>query len=105
MNAVEFVKQLRRMDEKGVLKNCFIYPCVGRETDSPEDVVAEVEQWAKEHPVKTRQSEFLKIFPNAPLYSGVVGVDPCKVDETFECKYYGDRSSKCRRNYWLQGVE
>lgn len=35
MDAIEFVKQLRRMDEKGVSKNRFIYPRVGRETDLP----------------------------------------------------------------------
>ena len=42
MNAIEFIKQLRRMIEQGVPRNRFIYPCVGIETDSPEEVVAEV---------------------------------------------------------------
>ena len=40
MDAIEFVKQLRRMIEQGVPRNRFIYPCVGKETDSPEEVSA-----------------------------------------------------------------
>lgn len=54
MDAIEFVKQLRRMDEKGAVKKCFIYLREGRETDSPEDVVAEVEKWSKENAPETR---------------------------------------------------
>lgn len=67
MDAIEFIKQLRRMDEKGVPKNRFIYLRVGRETDSPEDVVAEVEEWVKMNPVKTRQSVFLGNYPCARI--------------------------------------
>ena len=67
MDAIEFIKQLRRMDEKGVPKNRFIYLRVGRETDPPEDVVAEVEEWAKMNPVKTRQSVFLEQYPEAEI--------------------------------------
>ena len=67
MDAIEFIKQLRRMDEKGVPKNRFIYLRVGRETDSPEDVVAEVEEWAKMNPVRTRQSVFLEQWPEAEI--------------------------------------
>lgn len=47
MDAVEFVKQLRRMDGYGGRKYSVF-------DDSPEDVIAEVEEWAKMNPVKTR---------------------------------------------------
>lgn len=110
MDAIEFVKQLRRMDEKGALKNLFIYPCVGRETDSPEEVVAEVEEWAKMNPRKTRQSVFLEQFPSARIDSQAV-IYVCPADA------YGDKvcpkneenvhmpCRDCRRNFWSQEAE
>lgn len=36
MDAIEFIKQLRRMNEKGVPKNRFIYLRVGRAVSSGE---------------------------------------------------------------------
>lgn len=108
MDAIEFVKQLRRMNEQGVPKNRFIYPCAGQETDSPEEVVAEVEEWAKEHPVKTRQSEFLKLWPDAPIYpdTGLVRVSPCQVDRALcgNCPG-GGCCAECRKTFWLAEVE
>lgn len=111
MDAIEFIKQLRRMDEKGVPKNRFIYLRVGRETDSPEDVVAEVEEWVKMNPVKTRQSVFLKMFPNVSLDgNGIIDISPCRVDPKqypFNGKACGSLSacSQCRREFWSQEVE
>ncbi len=108
MDAIEFVKQLRRMDEKGAPKNRFIYPCVGRETDSPEDVVAEVDEWAKMNPVKTRQSVFLEQFPNAPIYTNThnVALDPCLVDTTLRGHCPTGRGCDiCRREFWMQEAE
>lgn len=60
MDAIEFVEQLRRMDKNAFRKYSVF-------DDSPEDVVAEVEQWSKEHPRKTRQSVFLEQWPNAKI--------------------------------------
>jgi hypothetical protein len=116
MDAIEFVKQLRRMDEKGALKNRFIYPCVGRETDSPEDVVAEVEEWAKMNPVKTRQSVFLEQWPEARIDKTTGVLTICPAELTKECR--DDREAcgaysavetcvcePCRREFWMQEVE
>ena len=108
MDAIEFIKQLRRMDEKGVPKNRFIYLRVGRETDSPEDVVAEVEEWVKMNPVKTRQSVFLEQFPNAPIYTNThnVALDPCLVDTTLRGHCPTGRGCDiCHREFWMQEVE
>ena len=109
MDAIEFVKQLRRMDEKGVLKNRFIYLCAGREADSPEEVVAEVEEWAKKNPVKTRQSVFLEQWPEAELYpDGVLGLCPKKVSVAYRngnsfCTTIA--CGDCCRKFWMQEVE
>ena len=111
MDAIEFVKQLRRMDEKGVLKKRFIYLRAGRETDSPEDVVAEVEEWSAAHPRKTRQSVFLKQYPEARIgYDGVLQIHPCMIsashrDARGNCVNMRRECPDCRREFWMQEVE
>lgn len=68
------------------------------------------EKWAAEHPVKTRQDEFLKMFPNAGMEDGIIKIDPCKVDTRnishngMVCDKY-DLCADCRRDYWLAAVE
>lgn len=104
MDAIEFVKQLRRMEEKGLKKNRFIYLCAGREADSPEEVVAEVEEWAKKNPVKTRQSVFLEQYPEASISKdGVLTIESCKVEKSIKCN--GMNCARCRREFWMQEVE
>ena len=105
MDAIEFIKQLRRMDERGVPKNRFIYLRVGRETDSPEDVVAEVEEWAKMNPVKTRQSVFLEQYPEAEIDEcGYLMLCPKRISD--DCRNrYGNCTSRlcsdCRCEFWM----
>lgn len=104
MDAVEFVKQLRRMNKNASRKyNIF--------NDSPEDVVSEVEQWSKEHPRKTRQSEFLKHYPNVELDgNGIINISPCRVDPK-QYPFNGEDCRKfrscgdCLREFWMQEVE
>lgn len=106
MDAIKFVKQLRRMNEQGVPKKRFIYPCAGQETDSPEEVVAEVEEWAKEHPTKTRQSEFLKHYPGARItIDGFLHACPMDVfsDTGVNCNVRN--CFECRKKFWLAEVE
>lgn len=107
MDAIEFVKQLRRMNEQGVPKKRFIYPCAGQETGSPEEVVAEVEEWAEDHPIKTRQSEFLKLFPYARVKkaNGLPIVSPCDLDVKLADKCKGIPCQECRKKFWLTEVE
>lgn len=79
--------------------------CIDFEFEYPEKAVEIVEKWAEEHPAKTRQSEFLKMFPNAPMDSyGIVTNCPLEMDETFEadCTITCD---KCCRSYWLAEIE
>ena len=80
--------------------------------DTIETHIDRVIYWAKEHPVKTRQSEFLKQFPNAQLNKdGVLVIDPCKIDtnskeddkcEALKTGMYS--CSDCRKKYWLTEV-
>lgn len=63
-----------------------------------------VQKWSDEHPVKTRQSEFLKSFPKAKLLpEGCIDICPQRVETSFLC---GDKvCSECQQEFWLQEVE
>lgn len=113
MDAVEFLKQFNRMckayNDDGC-KECPAYRhrCGEDFNGQEEDGVSIVEQWAKEHPVKTRQSEFLKQWPDAETDDdGLLGIAPCqlihgKLQE--DCEYRGV-CDECRRDFWLKEIE
>lgn len=68
--------------------------------------------WCKEHPIKTRQSEFLKMFPNAKTDSdGIIMILPCSMKKNIikttpsTCSYIHGSCNKCRKEYWLAEVE
>ena len=106
MDAVEFLKQYSRMVTFGVQP--FKVP-----SNLPyEEIVSRVEQWAKEHPVKTRQSELLKLFPEASvLYDEYLNICPaqisseCRDKETGGCYDPGMDCGKCKRDFWLKEIE
>ena len=64
-----------------------------------------VEKWSDNHPVKTRQSEFLKMFPNAVIDEddGILCIRPCDIDESIGCTN-GKGCDDCYRKYWLAEV-
>lgn len=105
MDAVEFLEQLKKRSKS----NPDYY---GEELNiahiEPISLVSKVEQWAKEHPVKTRQSVFLEQFPNAPIYTNThnVALDPCLVDTALRGHCPTGRGCDiCRREFWMQEVE
>lgn len=61
----------------------------------------------KYKPKKTRQSEFLKMFPNAELAGSVINICPEYLDENYDrCgNYEGKPCIECQKDYWLQEVE
>lgn len=71
-----------------------------------EETVSIVEQWAKEHPVKTRQSEFLRMFPNAPKSGRVLDICPRDLNIEYmppkRCENIF--CSACKTDYWLTEV-
>lgn len=74
-----------------------------------ESLVEAVEAWAAEHPRKTRQSEFLKQWPDAALYDdGVLGISPCSLSKKKNGDRCDDRTKSCRdcrREFWMEEVE
>lgn len=117
MDAVKFFKTVNRLCKNQ--RHCAECPvckngvsCMVRADDdsikSIDETVSKVEQWAKDHPVKTRQSEFLKMFPNADLTSLL----PCVIEKdkrAMRCAKYSCFSSPnycgmCRDDYWNEEV-
>ena len=106
MDAVEFIKQVRRMGKQKGEAICFKL----KEKDT--EIVYQVEQWAKEHPVKTRQDEFFNQWPDAEIgYDGLPTVAPCQLNiELLQCDSQEDCENRgvcaeCRRDFWLKEVE
>lgn len=104
MEALEFLKERKRM-----CRSCEKDRC-GTTTYASDDdykrTVAAVEQWAKEHPLKTRQSVFLEMFPNADVdATGVLFISPCKIDKTLHGPLCKPGCDGCRREFWMQEVE
>lgn len=53
---------------------------------------------------KTRQSEFLKIFPKAKMCDGVIFACPINLDDLVGCRHYGD-CAECKKDFWLAEVK
>lgn len=121
MDAVEFFQTVNRLCKnrscagcpickKGMIKDmCMVRRTVilgDASVESIEEMISIVEQWAKEHPVKTRQSEFLKMFPNAKTMGGVIAICPNDIDSTYRNMEYCDHSfcEECGKKYWNEEV-
>lgn len=112
MDAVIYIRDMQRMCKSHISCNgCELKPGNGKscmEGMDPQKCIFVVEQWAAEHPAKTRQSVFLKQFPNAPIYTNThnVALDPCLVDTTLRGHCPTGRGCDiCRREFWLAEVE
>ena len=111
MDAVEFLKTRARMCSNSSCEKCslksFCESNFSEKARNAEGAVAIVEQWAKEHPVKTRQSELQKLFPDLALEDGwfcmcpkYVGQKKC-IDGPLE----KSTCDKCRRDFWMKEIE
>lgn len=120
MDAFEYIKEAKRIcKSRGVCKSAFGKcplldengHCTATADIRAADIIEKteravqiVEQWSKENPAKTRQSEFLKMFPNANLCRDVIDISPCSIEKEMR-KCCGDRNcGECKRTYWLAEV-
>lgn len=115
MDAVKFIKELRRMCTAHT--GCESCPAECCECQSLENmaedtrIAAIVEEWSAAHPLRTRQSVFLEQYPEARLDdNGVLRICPAAISPS--CRNYGDgciNSHKgcllCRKEFWSQEVE
>ncbi len=74
-----------------------------REDESPctECSMNYTSKWER-RPKKTRQDEFLEIFPNAELAGSIIKICPKRLDGNYECKM---SCIECHKDYWFQEVE
>ena len=117
MDALEFLRERRRMCNSHMhCEGCPLEEgkCVVSSVALDEDykrIITAVEQWSKEHPRKTRQSVFLKQYPEADIDGyGVMTICPAKLFKAYRsgnsrCKNPGKLCIDCRREFWMQEVE
>ena len=125
MDAVEFLKEAKRYCEwcKNTTQDGKKRLCDACYFEKLNDIfdlhpmayckfVEIVEQWAKEHPIKTRQDEFFNQWPDAEIgYDGLPTVAPCQLNiELLQCESQKDCEergvcNKCRRDFWLKEIE
>lgn len=122
MDAVKFVEERNRMCKSfdGECKGCpafnacddDLFCVVGSEStlDATAQVVM-VEEWSAAHPRETRQSMFLKQWPEAGIDSyGVLNLCPTPISKSHrniygKCARAGVKCDDCRREFWMQEVE
>ena len=110
MDAVKFLKVLDKMCD-GKCRECEFgekasrnEPCHYWRNAHPEETVAIVERWGAEHPVKTRQSEFLKHYPSASIVSGCLHACPKDLfaNTNIDCN---KTCLACKKDFWSAEVE
>ena len=115
MDAVEFLKIKNRIckkygEQENDCCNCPLGNLTGgcragvveNQDVTEEELVQIVENWeADQH--KTRQSEFLKVFPNASIKYGSLRICPCDIDKDIRCSRRN--CIDCQKKYWLAEVE
>lgn len=120
MDALKFIEERNRMCEsfspdcqgcpvdeaKPIISECALWTF-----ENPKKAVEIVEQWAQEHPRKTRQDVFLEQYPETVLDKhGVLSVCPLCIssahrDSNGSCKEPEKWCTDCRREFWMQEVE
>lgn len=123
MDTVLFIKKVKEICKNNACKDCPLWPnderaflsCTQFMLEAPEEIVEEVEKWAKEHPGVTRMSEFISEHPNAEVgkYKKEKFIDICpqKIDNKFKCRIegystaYSGNCFDCKIEYWNEEAE
>lgn len=112
MDAVKFIKAIKQMLGAGAGDSTVQKYISAYKKNDCEGMVKAAEQWAAEHPIKTRQSVFLAQYPEAAISKdGAIAICPLAIsaeyrDEDGTCNIgkYGT-CADCRREFWLAEVE
>ena len=109
MDAVKFYRQFARYCSSSYCSECTIVESCktkGNDGRDADKIVRTIEQWAKDHPAKTRQSEFLKMFPKAEMDGEVLSMCPKFVENIYRPKEdcCNTTCDDCRLAYWLTEV-
>lgn len=89
MDAVKSVTSMSRICQNSNCNDCVISSFCGKtqnewtEIDT-EEAVEIVEKWVEDHPIKTRLTEYKKVFPNCRLRdNGYSSADPCLIMDSY----------------------
>lgn len=106
MDAVEFLDKVDRLSKRGSTEEKMRYNDYRTARDNTR-AVKFVERWDAEHPIKTRQSELLKLFPGADVgeKDGCLTLAPCNIYEKMRKECGAPKCSECRKAFWLAEVE
>lgn len=107
MDAVECMKAVTRMLKSGTI-DCAIQKYISAQKKNDyEGMVEAAEQWAAEHPAKTRQSEFLEHYPGARriLAHGCLNACPMDVFKDADINCNAQPCFECKKAFWLAEVE
>lgn len=92
-----------------IVQNQFNGTCIEFSLTNARDVVNIICEWSKENPEKpkkTRQSEFLKIFPNTCMANNHIIINPCVIEPSVSEKCFNySNCSFCREHYWSEEIE
>ena len=115
MSEVSILKDYARMCNT-LIKNCeqcglngglHYDGCQEYMLENPEKAAEIITKWTKEHPIKTRQSEMLKMFPMTRLNDeGIIDIDPCDVNTSLgqdsRCQNLDCRI--CKKMFWKEEI-
>lgn len=112
MDALEFIKAIKQMLSAGANNSMVQKYISAYKKNDCEGMVKAAEQWAAEHPAKTRQSEFLKQWPEAAISKdGAIAICPLAISAAYRrgngaCnKGNSDTCADCKREFWSAEVE
>ena len=107
MDAVECMKVVTRMLKSGAIDRAIQKYISAQKKNDYEGMVEAAEQWAAEHPVKTRQSEFLEHYPSARriLAHGCLNACPMDVFKDADINCNAQPCHECKKAFWLAEVE
>lgn len=107
---LEYAKEFNRLCKSIDCDEC-IFNGLCKETEyiTQEDI-DKLQAWSDLHPEKpkkTRQSEFLKIYPNVEIETkyGFVNIAPCTLDERLYNCGDGKNCDECCKKFWLEEIE
>lgn len=98
----------------GVNRNGTGISCSYLVRDIPDIANEIILKWCEENPVKTRQDEFLKLFPDVDLDdNNVIRISPCLLEKRMysggsdcaEILHDVENCDDCRRKYWMEEVK
>lgn len=104
MDAVEFLDKIDRLSQIGSTGEKIRYTDYRTAGDNV-GAVKFVKQWAVAHPAKTRQSEFLKHYPDARIVFGYLNACPRDVFGDIEINCNKQPCHECKKAFWLAEVE